>query len=198
MRQPIYKGKLKKSRIKVLKDGGANSNWVATEYFYDSGGHVASESITNHLGNTETKTYTYDFADNVMTENACHHRSQWRKSDDKIYLTIKRDAKKWVPCSSTSGTEVNISTCDYDHKNQLTAKHLGRHGTAGTHYYLQGTWLLPINAQVWFTHINNLSPGILQDHLIIAEITYRQAGPLHIILWRPLCPRHWLQYHLAW
>ena len=65
---PIYKGKLKKSRIKVLEDAGADPHWVETEYSYDSYGRVSTESVTNHLGNPETITYTYDMADNVLTE----------------------------------------------------------------------------------------------------------------------------------
>jgi RHS repeat-associated protein len=151
---PIYKGKLKKSRIKVLEDTGSNANWVETEYYYDIYGRVSLAIMGNHLGGGEVKSYTYDFADNVTLEghgiggangigqDTRHtYDAQGRKVFDKIILN--------------SGVEVTTSQCVYDHKSQIIERNLGRHSTTGTHQYLQSLDYT-YNAQGWLTGINTL------------------------------------------
>ncbi|MFZ1583094.1 MAG: RHS repeat-associated core domain-containing protein, partial [Saprospiraceae bacterium] len=158
---PIYKGKLKKSRIKVLEDNGTNANWVETEYTYDSYGRVSTENITNHLGGIETKTYSYDFADNITTEshviagangvthvNNYTYDAQGRKIYDKVTLN--------------SNPEITTASYNYDHKNQIAERNLGRFTTTGTNQYLQSLDYT-YNAQGWLTAINALSSDNLPN-----------------------------------
>ncbi|MCB9311115.1 MAG: RHS repeat-associated core domain-containing protein [Lewinellaceae bacterium] len=155
---PIYKGKLTKSRVKVLEDGGTNPAWVETEYAYDAYGRVQTESITDHLGVSESKAYTYDFADNVLTEphtlpgtngvqyyKKYAYDSQGRRINDKINV-------------NTQG-EINLAECSYDHKSQLTECNLGRFATTGLHQHLQSLDYT-YNAQGWLKSINTLFTGI--------------------------------------
>jgi RHS repeat-associated protein len=158
---PIYKGKLKKSRIKVLEDNAVNANWVETEYNYDIYGRVSTENITNHLGGSETKTYSYDFADNITTEshvitgangvahvNNYTYDAQGRKIFDKVTLN--------------SNPEVTTASYNYDHKNQIAERNLGRFTTTGTNQYLQSLDYT-YNAQGWLTAINTLSSDYLSN-----------------------------------
>jgi RHS repeat-associated protein len=157
----IYKGKLKKSRIKVMEDTGANSNWVETEYVYDTYGRVASASITNHLGGTETKTYTYDYADNVLEEvhsiagaNGVHHVTKHNYDH--------QGRKKYHHINLNGTGERTVTECNYDHKNQIIERNLGRHSTTGTHQYLQSLDYT-YNAQGWLTQINEPTPYYGQE-----------------------------------
>jgi len=157
----INKGKLKKSRIKVLTDGGANSNWVETEYFYDIYGRVMTESITNHLGGTETKMYTYDFADNITTET--HNISGPNGVNQVNKHTYDHQGRKKFDRININATgERTLAECNYDHKNQIIERNLGRHATSGIHQYLQSLDYT-YNPQGWLTSINteftDLLPG---------------------------------------
>ncbi len=153
---PIYKGKLKKSRIKVLEDGGANSNWVETEYNYDSYGRVETETITNHLGGTESKTYAYDFADNSTTET--HIISGANGINHVTKHSYDHQGRKKYDHINLNGTgERTLAECNYDHKNQIIERNLGRHATTGTHQYLQSLDYT-YNAQGWLTQINQPTP----------------------------------------
>ncbi len=159
---PIYKGKLKKSRIKVLEDTGTNSNWVETEYFYDSYGRVMTQIITNHLGGGEVKTYTYDFADNMTVEvhsiggaNGISHETKhiYDAQGRKVYDNINID----------NTGERTTAECRYDHKSQIIERNLGRHSTTGTNQYLQSLDYT-YNPQGWLTGINDLSDQLLPGY----------------------------------
>lgn len=162
---PIYKGKLRKKRIKVLEDLSNNSNWVETQFAYDTYGRVSQETITNHLNETEIVSYTYDFADNVTktihilsstTNQGINHTEtrtydhQGRKIYDKILLS--------------NDTEKTTSECIYDHKSQIIERNLGRHATSGTHQYLQSLDY-SYNAQRWLTGINTLYDDLIPTPL---------------------------------
>lgn len=156
---PIYTGKLKKSRIKAMEDNGANSNWTETEYFYDNYGRVSTENITNHLSGTETKMYTYDFADHLTSEvhdisgvNGVNHVNNYTydKQGRKIYDKINLNANG----------EVTTAVSLYDHKNQMTERNIGRFATTGSHQYLQSLDYT-YNPQGWLTGINTLYTDLL-------------------------------------
>ena len=156
---PIYKGKLKKSRIKVLNDLSVNTSWTETEYFYDAYGRVSSESIFNHLGGSETNTYTYDFADNVMSST--HLISGANGVNHVNTHTFDHQGRKIFDRNNLNGTgEVTTTQCVYDHKNQIIERNLGRHATSGTHQYLQSLDYM-FNPQGWLTDINTLYTDLL-------------------------------------
>jgi len=156
---PIYKGKLKKSRIKVLEDTGSNSNWVETEYSYDSYGRVSTEAITNHLGGTETKTYTYDFADHGTAET--HFIAGTNGVYDLTNHTYDAQGRKVYDKLNINGIgDVTTAECRYDHKSQIIERNLGRHSTTGTNQYLQSLDYT-YNPQGWLTGIN----ALFEDYL---------------------------------
>ncbi|MBK7637714.1 MAG: hypothetical protein IPJ13_28060 [Saprospiraceae bacterium] len=76
-----------------------------------------------------------------MTKHSYDH--QGRKKYDHINL---------------NGTgERTLAECNYDHKNQIIERNLGRHATTGTHQYLQSLDYT-YNAQGWLTQINQPTP----------------------------------------
>jgi RHS repeat-associated protein len=156
---PIYKGKLKKSRFKVLNDLATNAFWTETEYFYDDYGRVSSESIINHLGGSETNTFTYDFADNVMSST--HLISGANGVNHVNTHTYDHRGRKIFDRHNFNSTgEVTTSQCVYDHKSQIVERNLGRHATSGTHQYLQSLDYT-YNPQGWLTDINTLYTDLL-------------------------------------
>ncbi len=60
--------------------------------------------------------------------------------------------------TSISTVQANVpAECNYDHKNQIIERNLGRHATTGTHQYLQSLDYT-YNAQGWLTQINQPTP----------------------------------------
>jgi hypothetical protein len=156
---PIYKSKIRKSRIKVLEDAGANNLWTETTYTYDIHGRVQQENITNHLGTTEVNTYTYDSDDNILSHTHTVG-APYAVTDVRAY-TYDHQGRKVFDKINIDGTgEKTIAEHKYNHRNELIEKNLGRHATTGTHQYLQSIDY-QYNLQGWLTHINNLENNTL-------------------------------------
>lgn len=156
---PIYKGKLRKKRIKALNDISTNTIWTESEYTYDIYGRVSQENTLNHLGDAEINTYTYDFADNMLSNlhflfgaNGVNHLN--------THTYDHRGRKIFDRHNLNGNGDVTTSQCNYDHKSQLIERNLGRHATTGTHQYLQSLDYT-YNPQGWLTGINTLFTDLL-------------------------------------
>lgn len=156
---PIYKGKLRKKRIKALDDISTNNIWTESEYTYDIYGRVSQENTLNHLGDAEINTYTYDFGDNPLSN---HHFLFGVNGVNHLNShTYDHRGRKIFDRHNLNGTgEVTTSQCNYDHKSQVIERNLGRHATTGTHQYLQSLDYT-YNPQGWLTSINTLYTDLL-------------------------------------
>lgn len=156
---PIYKGKLKKSKIKILDDIAVNNTWIEHEYFYDIYGRVSTQTVKNHLGGNESYMFSYDFADNIRSQT--HNISGPNGVNEVKKYTYDHQGRKIFSRLNLNSTgEKTISQCNYNHKNLIIEKNLGRFATTGSHQYLQSIDY-SYNAQSWLTSVNTLFDGIL-------------------------------------
>jgi RHS repeat-associated protein len=150
---PIYKGKLKRSRIKKLDNIAANNTWETTDYDYDMYGRASTITIINTLGTTETNTLGYDFGDNVISLVQTGTYSGTAVS--RNYTFIYDDQGRLIEdkLSINGQAYKTLATYDYDIKGQLIQKNIGKFAESGIHQYLQSIdytytpqgWLQQIN-----------------------------------------------------
>ncbi len=149
---PIEKGKLKKSRVKEFDVSGT---WLETNLNYDAYGRVSYTTESNHLLpadlSSEVIYYTYDFADHVLTDT----RTSKKTASASYVITQTHLYDQWGRLVTNrhkvnSGAEVTVSDLNYNWKNELIEKNLGK--TAGGSYLQSLDY--GYNAQGWLQTIN--------------------------------------------
>jgi RHS repeat-associated protein len=156
---PIYKGKLRKSRVKVLEDVAANNLWIECTKDYDAYGRVAQTTTINHKGETEIETFTYDFADNVLSSTHTVNGST-PITENKSFTYDHRGRKILEKIKLNNEPEKTISQLAYNHRNEVIENNLGLFAGTINHQCLQSVDYT-YNAQGWLTGINNLFSGTL-------------------------------------
>jgi RHS repeat-associated protein len=154
----IEKGKVKTAKVKVFD---TPPNWLQSTNTFDIYGRISSSTGNNYLQLTdfsaETMSYIYDFADNVLkdtrvskktttvsyTLNQTHNYDHWGRNTQNTHQV-------------GTGTINTISQINYDWKNQVTEKNLGK--TPSTTNYLQSLDYA-YNDQGWLTTLNAASLG---------------------------------------
>ncbi|MBK7939720.1 MAG: hypothetical protein IPJ82_22700 [Lewinellaceae bacterium] len=153
----IEKGKLKKARVRVFDAG---NTWLETNYTYDIYGRVSGSTGNNYLVpadlNAEAMGYVYDFADHVLIDTRVSKQST--TVSHTVVQTHTFDA--WGRLKSNThqldnGATTTISDLNYDWKNQLIEKNLGK---TATNSYLQSLDYT-YNDQGWLQTINNATLG---------------------------------------
>jgi RHS repeat-associated protein len=147
-------GKIKQSKDKIL---GTANTWIQKDFVYDSYGRVSSVTGSNHLYNNltaETETFTYDFADNPMTQNRIHKPSATLAEQQTINKRWTYDASGRVKDHFTTlnGVETKISNHNYNFRDELIEKNIGALTPGGTSFLQSIDYAY--NDQGWLTRIN--------------------------------------------
>jgi RHS repeat-associated protein len=154
----IEKGKVKTAKVKVFD---TPPNWLQSTNTFDTYGRISSSTGNNYLQLTdfsaETMSYIYDYADNVLKDT----RVSKKTAAISYTLTQTHNYDHWGRNTLNThqvgtGTIHNISQINYDWKNQVTEKNLGK--TPSTTNYLQSLDYA-YNDQGWLTTINAASLG---------------------------------------
>ncbi|MEL7124080.1 MAG: hypothetical protein AAFO07_31870, partial [Bacteroidota bacterium] len=138
----IYKGKLNRSEVKIL---GTNE-WLISKSSYESYGRLEKVESNHHLNLTNSQAevinYTYDFADNMLTQNRMHTMSSGSTTilDEMYYDATGRLDKTYHQVDG--GTKVQLNEFVYTPKDQIQTKNIGKVGAS----FLQ---------QVDFTYLDN-------------------------------------------
>lgn len=153
-------GKIKQTKDKIL---GTSNTWIQKDFNYDSFGRAWTITGSNHLYNdlsAESVTMTYDFADNVMTENRTHKPSASSTEQITVNKRWTYDASGRVKDHFTalSGVETNISNQNYNFRDELIEKNQGAASFGGINTYLQSLDF-SYNDQGWLTKINQPTLG---------------------------------------
>lgn len=154
----IDKGKIKITKVKVFDTGGT---WLQTTNTFDAFGRISSSTGNNYLIPTdfsaETMSYIYDYADNVLKDT----RVSKKTSSASYTLTQTHNFDHWGRNTLNthqvgSGTVHNISQLNYNWKDQLIERNIGKIPTKPNYlqsldyrYNNQG-WLLSINQETLF------------------------------------------------
>ena len=150
----IQKGKIIKTKAKILDTG---NNSLESNYTYDGYGRTNGSTGNNYLLpadlNAESITLVYDYADNILKDT----RVSKKTASVSYTITQKHNYDHWGRNTLNThqmgtGTEYTLSQLNYDWKNQVIEKNLGK--TPSATNYLQSLdyaynnlgWLTTINA----------------------------------------------------
>lgn len=128
---------------------------------YETYGRVSTITGSIHLYNNinaESITTTYDFADNVMTENRIHKPSVSEQQIINKRWTYDASGRVKDHFTSLNGTETKISNQNYNFKDEMSEKNLGAATASGINTYLQSLDY-SYNDQGWLTKINQPTLG---------------------------------------
>ncbi len=149
----IQLGKVTKNKTKSFDTGGT---WLETNTTYDAFGRPGTTTGNNYLLpsdlNAESITFVYDFADNMLKDT----RVSKKTASASTTITQTHNYDHWGRNTLNThqigtGTIHNISQLNYDWKNQLKERNIGKSATAAD--YLQSLdydyndmgWLKTIN-----------------------------------------------------
>lgn len=148
----IERGKLKKMRVKEFDVSGT---WLETNILYDVYGRDSIAIGNNQLLpsdlSSEIVAYSYDFADHILQDV----RTTKKTASINYTVTQNHDYDEWGRLKTNkhkvnSGTQVTISDLNYDWKNQIIEKNLGKTASLSYLQSLDYTY----NAQGWLQSIN--------------------------------------------
>lgn len=154
----IQLGKIVKNKAKAFDAGGT---WLETNMTYDSYGRLSGTTANNYLLptdlNAEATTMLYDFADNVLKDT----RVSKKTASVSNTLTQTHNYDHWGRNTLNthqvgSGTVQTISQLNYNWKDQLIERNIGKTPTATN--YLQSLDYA-YNDLGWMTSINGPSLG---------------------------------------
>jgi len=151
-------GKIKQTKDKIL---GTSNTWIQKDMNYDTYGRVSTVNGSNHLYNNinaETINTTYDFADNVMTENRTHKPSVSEQQIINKRWTYDASGRVKDHFTSLNGAETKISNQNYNFRDEMSEKNLGAATASGINTYLQSLDY-SYNDQGWLTKINQSTLG---------------------------------------
>lgn len=138
---PIYKGKMHRKQVNVLDGFDKSFTIISTNYALDDYGRVEQETITNHLGNTETKSYTYNMADQILTSTHVHDGNTTVATNE--YDNKGRFEKAFY---KVNGVNKKISEItDYSLKDEVLSKTMGNQAQIVDFAYNANGWLTTIN-----------------------------------------------------
>jgi RHS repeat-associated protein len=161
---PIYTGRLRRKRIKLLEDAQSNSQWEDIIYVYDIYGRVSTENINNHRGGTETINYTYDYADNVTANtNNIIGLGGITHTQRMNYDHQGRLRRQMI---NLNGTGLRtLYELDYNHRDEVSARRIGQAQLSDPDVFLQCIDY-QYNHRGWLTHINDIygGPYLYQDY----------------------------------
>jgi Domain of unknown function (DUF6443) len=157
------KGRLTTAKALVLDGNTTTPTWLENTFTYDVHGRVISSNGNNHLNTTvgsETSSISggYDWADHIISDTRVHKQNT-TAADNRTtvqgYTYDRRGRLKsntfQVNKGTTIGTVNTISELNYDWKNQLIEKNIGKSGTLPFLQSLDYTY----NDQGWLTKLNN-------------------------------------------
>ena len=147
-------GKIKQTKDKIL---GTSNTWIQKDFTYDTYGRVSTITGSNHLYNNptaESEIFTYDFADNTMTQNRVHKPSATVAEQQTINKRWTYDASGRVKDHFTTlnGIETKISSQNYNFKDELTEKNIGALAPSSSTFLQSIDYTY--NDQGWLTKIN--------------------------------------------
>lgn len=121
------KNRLVLSRRKILDD---SDRWLLSLNSYDACGRLAGYIGSNHLSTNslEGGTYTYDWADNVLTSSRTHGGPD---GTYKVFNSMTYDHAGRLDLTKhriDDGPEYTLSDKTYDKKNQITECKIGKVG----------------------------------------------------------------------
>ncbi len=158
---PQYRGRVRKSFARVL-DGSVKQPWIHSTSSYDTHGRLTNSVGNNYQYNlptsginSESNTYTYDWADNLLTQTRVH-----RPSSSVIRTVAFRNTYDAAGRRSNyyatidAGTEQKLANYTYDEQDLMRKRNLG--GTSST--YLQSLDYT-YNDQGWLVNINGYNLG---------------------------------------
>ncbi len=152
----IDKGKLTTEQVRIL----GTSNFVSTTNFYDTYGRIDFKRANNHLNlgsinvlsPPERWLYSYDFADNIITETRNHNINGHTRTITTTNVYNNKGLLQDVNFNGGVGESNRlISTMTYTHRNQLLSKSIG---VTNTLQKLDYTY----NPQGWLSSINPALP----------------------------------------
>jgi RHS repeat-associated protein len=158
---PINIGKVKKSRIRLIQDLEPNNTYIQTENTFDPNGRVDNEVMNNHMGQTESKIYTFDAADNLLTTTKIVQGAQGI-TDVRTRTYDHQGREKYSKINLNNTGEKILSQLNYSNKSEIIERNIGRHATTGTHQYLQ-SMDYSYNAQGWLIGINDILEGLISQ-----------------------------------
>ena len=178
-------GKLKQQKDKVL----GSSTWLEQNYDYDAFGRASVLSGSNYLYNNttaENTTFTYDYADHIITQNRTHKQDATPGNNSTINTRFTYDKQGRTIdyfVSLNGGAEQKISNAKYNFRDELIEKNLGATLVGGVNSYLQSLdftytdqgWLKTINQSA----LNGLSSALPFDACsfeIPSQSTYTYAA----------------------
>jgi|GEM_PF-545976 len=161
-----YIGKVRKTRVKQLNHNTTDDVWQEEEFTYDIHGRVELSVFRDHLDGIGTKSFVYDWADN-MTLESCQYTSSNISSlgivNEMHYDHSGRRIDYYKGIGNNA--DVHISNMKYNHKDLLIEKNLGGVGSSA----LQSIDYV-YNAQNWLTMINNPNQqGFASTNIICNE-----------------------------
>ncbi|MEO0339881.1 MAG: DUF6443 domain-containing protein, partial [Bacteroidota bacterium] len=142
---------LQQARTRIL-DG--SENYLITNYTYDLHGRIVNSTGNNHLNlniGSMTMNYTYDFADNVVTENSTQTTIAG-ESVTQVHNNHFDHSGRLVAKYHKIGAHAEELICsiDYTEKDQIEHKYLG-----GTDIQNLQTVAYSYNAQRWLTNLSS-------------------------------------------
>lgn len=154
--------KLKTTKAKIL-DG--NNNFIQSTFTYDVYGRINLSRGNNYLNVSdffsEQRTFAYDFADNILSEQRDSKRANGTTLDIDQRWTYDHEGRLLETYHQLeNGTEQLLSDLVYDHEDQIIERRLG--GTLGNplqnldYQYNEQGWLTQIN-QADLTNPNGLN-----------------------------------------
>jgi RHS repeat-associated protein len=162
-----YKGRVRRSLLKVLDY--TPSTWIDTYYTYDAQGRVTNTSSNNLLNPTasaaESVNFTYDWADNILTESKSHSTGGAAGTPAIALLNEYQydgNGRKINFLTTISGIGQHVAEYNYNYRDELVERNL--HANQAPNYNggpLEWGWLQSIdysyNTQGWLTGVNNWS-----------------------------------------
>ncbi len=151
---PQYRGKLRRGRSKIL---GSTSDFIFTEYSYDGYGRNQYSEGNNHLTlastTTEVMSRTFDFGDNVTTDNRTHSNGSVTQNFNQRNV-YDHQGRLYDYFVSIAGAENHTARYGYNARDEMIERNQQFNGTA---------WLQSVdytyNDQGWLTAINQPTLG---------------------------------------
>jgi len=142
---PIYSGKMHKSKVNILEGSGIGKE-ITTDYTLDEYGRIEQERWTNHLGQKETKDYTYDAADKITGVTHTIDDDDDTK-DVTTTATYSYDVQGRLVNTKfmVNGEEQQVSELTYTLNDLMDTKILGGGMQTLKYTYNKNNWLTGIN-----------------------------------------------------
>lgn len=152
-----YRTKPYISKNKVL---GSTGDWIRKVFSYDTHGRITNSTGNNHLtlasANTEVINMTYDWADNVLTENRSHSNGTALTFNQRRTYDHQGRLSDYFINLGTG--EKRIAGYTYNSRDEMIERNLHYDNYSGTNAWLQSIDYA-YNEQGWLTTINGATLG---------------------------------------